>query len=161
MKRGQNKSKLFVTLQNKSGFTLIELLVSLSIFLAISSLILQMLTNVHTSLRTDVGINPKEWEIFLNQFKRQVYLSTDQKVSGNKLFLSVKNNEIVLFEQFGDKLRRRVNGTGHDVVLQNVSRFSVKKEGKLIVIEVTDKGGKLYTRSITPYINFVGVRQDG
>ena len=120
-----------------------------------------MLTNVHTSLRTDVGINPKEWEIFLNQFKRQVYLSTDQKVSGNKLFLSVKNNEIVLFEQFGDKLRRRVNGTGHDVVLQNVSRFSVKKEGKLIVIEVTDKGGKLYTRSITPYINFVGVRQDG
>lgn len=161
MKRGQNESKLFVTLQNKSGFTLIELLVSLSIFLAISSLILQMLTNVHTSLRTDVGINPKEWEIFLNQFKRQVYLSTDQKVSGNKLFLSVKNNEIVLFEQFGDKLRRRVNGTGHDVVLQNVSRFSVKKEGKLIVIEVTDKGGKLYTRSITPYINFVGVRQDG
>lgn len=161
MKRGQNKSKLFVTLQNKSGFTLIELLVSLSIFLAISSLILQMLTNVHTSLRTDVGINPKEWEIFLNQFKRQVYLSTDQKVSGNKLFLSVKNNEIVLFEQFGDKLRRRVNGTGHDVVLQNVSRFSVKKEGELIVIEVTDKGGKLYTRSITPYINFVGVRQDG
>lgn len=161
MKRGQNKSKLFVTLQNKSGFTLIELLVSLSIFLAISSLILQMLTNVHTSLRTDVGINPKEWEIFLNQFKRQVYLSTDQKVSGNKLFLSVKNNEIVLFEQFGDKLRRRVNGTGHDVVLQNVSRFSVKKEGKSIVIEVTDKGGKLYTRSITPYINFVGVRQDG
>lgn len=161
MKRGQNKSKLFVTLQNKSGFTLIELLVSLSIFLTISSLILQMLTNVHTSLRTDVGINPKEWEIFLNQFKRQVYLSTDQKVSGNKLFLSVKNNEIVLFEQFGDKLRRRVNGTGHDVVLQNVSRFSVKKEGKLIVIEVTDKGGKLYTRSITPYINFVGVRQDG
>lgn len=161
MKRGQNKSKLFVTLQNKRGFTLIELLVSLSIFLAISSLILQMLTNVHTSLRTDVGINPKEWEIFLNQFKRQVYLSTDQKVSGNKLFLSVKNNEIVLFEQFGDKLRRRVNGTGHDVVLQNVSRFSVKKEGKLIVIEVTDKGGKLYTRSITPYINFVGVRQDG
>lgn len=145
MKRGQNKSKLFVTLQNKRGFTLIELLVSLSIFLAISSLILQMLTNVHTSLRTDVGINPKEWEIFLNQFKRQVYLSTDQKVSGNKLFLSVKNNEIVLFEQFGDKLRRRVNGTGHDVVLQNVSRFSVKKEGKLIVIEVTDKGGKLYT----------------
>ncbi|MEK3797745.1 competence type IV pilus minor pilin ComGF [Peribacillus sp. FSL H8-0477] len=150
-----------MTLQNKRGFTLIELLVSLSIFLAISSLILQMLTNVHTSLRTDVGINPKEWEIFLNQFKRQVYLSTDQKVSGNKLFLSVKNNEIVLFEQFGDKLRRRVNGTGHDVVLQNVSRFSVKKEGKLIVIEVTDKGGKLYTRSITPYINFVGVRQDG
>lgn len=161
MKRGQNKSKLFVTLQNKRGFTLIELLVSLSIFLAISSLILQMMTNVHTSLRTDVGINPKEWEIFLNQFKRQVYLSTDQKVSGNKLFLSVKNNEIVLFEQFGDKLRRRVNGTGHDVVLQNVSSFSVKKEGKLIVIEVTDKGGKLYTRSITPYINFVGVRQDG
>ncbi|MED3744515.1 competence type IV pilus minor pilin ComGF [Peribacillus psychrosaccharolyticus] len=150
-----------MTLQNKSGFTLVELLVSLSIFLAISSLILQMLTNVHTSLRTDVGINPKEWEIFLNQFKRQVYLSTDQKVSGNKLYLTVKNNEIVLFEQYGDKLRRRVNGTGHDVVLQNVSRLSMKKEGKVIVIEVTDKGGKLYTRSITPYINLVGVRQDG
>ena len=161
MKRGQNGSKLFVTLQNKKGFTLIELLISLSIFLAISSLILQMLTNVHTSLRSDVGINPKEWEIFLNQLKRQVYLSTEQKVSGSKLYLTVKNSDVVLIEQYGEKLRRRVNGTGHDVLLQNVSRFSVKQTGKIIVIEVTDKNGQVYTRSITPYINLTGVRQDG
>lgn len=161
MKRGLNGSKLFVILQNKKGFTLIELLISLSIFLAISSLILQMLTNVHTSLRSDAGINPKEWEIFLNQLKRQVYLSTEQKVSGSKLYLTVKNSEIVLIEKYGEKLRRRVNGTGHDVLLQNVSRFSVKKTGKTIVIEVTDNSGQVYTRSITPYINLAGVRQDG
>ncbi|MBD8587747.1 competence type IV pilus minor pilin ComGF [Peribacillus castrilensis] len=140
----------FVMLQKNDGFTMIELLFSLLILMTTSLFVLQLFSIIHTQMRSVDKLHPKEWEVFTMQMKQEVRSSKAQDVMGNKLYL-LSGEQLSSLEQYEDKVRRRVDGMGHEVILQNISEFRVDKDGSVIVINITDKAGTTFSRRFHPF----------
>lgn len=140
----------FVMLRKNDGFTMIELLFSLLILLSTSLFVLQLFSIIHTQMRSVDKLHPKEWEVFTMQMKQEVRSSKTQDVMGNKLYL-LSGEQLSSLEQYEDKVRRRVDGMGHEVILQNISEFRVDKDGSVIVINITDKAGTTFSRRFHPF----------
>lgn len=137
-------------LQKNDGFTMIELLFSLLILMTTSLFVLQLFSIIHTQMRSVDKLHPKEWEVFTMQMKQEVRSSKSQDVMGNKLYL-LSGEQLSSLEQYEDKVRRRVDGMGHEVILQNISEFRVDKDGSVIVINITDKAGTTFSRRFHPF----------
>ncbi|WP_336866359.1 competence type IV pilus minor pilin ComGF [Peribacillus frigoritolerans] len=140
----------FVMLQKNDGFTMIELLFSLLILMTTSLFVLQLFSIIHTQMRSVDKLHPKEWEVFTMQMKQEVRSSKAQDIMGNKLYL-LSGEQLSSLEQYEDKVRRRVDGMGHEVILQNISEFRVDKDGSVIVINITDKAGTTFSRRFHPF----------
>ncbi|PAK45314.1 competence type IV pilus minor pilin ComGF [Peribacillus simplex] len=140
----------FVMLRKNDGFTMIELLFSLLILMTTSLFVLQLFSIIHTQMRSVDKLHPKEWEVFTMQMKQEVRSSKAQDVMGDKLYL-LSGEQLSSLEQYEDKVRRRVNGMGHEVILQNISEFRVNKDGSVIVINITDKAGTTFSRRFHPF----------
>ncbi|MGG1485610.1 competence type IV pilus minor pilin ComGF [Peribacillus castrilensis] len=140
----------FVMLQKNDGFTMIELLFSLLILMTTSLFVLQLFSIIHTQMRSVDKLHPKEWEVFTMQMKQEVRSSKAQDVMGNKLYL-LSGEQLSSLEEYEDKVRRRVDGMGHEVILQNISEFRVDKDGSVIVINITDKAGTTFSRRFHPF----------
>lgn len=140
-----------MTILNERGFTLIELLFSLVTFLAVTALVLQLVTSIYTAGKKDSGIQPKEWEIFIGQLKRQVNLADGMEAGGGKIHLLIRG-QLIEVQKYQDKVRRLVDGSGHDVMLQHTAAFTVKKEGGGLLVSVTDLEGKIYAAQIYPLV---------
>lgn len=151
MKMQRGSMNRFVMLRKSEGFTMIEMLFSLMILLTLSLFILQFFSIIQSQIGTKNRIHPKEWEIFTLQMQQEVRSSKSQDVVGNKLYL-LSGEDLSLIEQYNDKLRRRVNGEGHEVILQNISNVKVEKDGNVIVLNITDKAGKTFIRRFHPFI---------
>ncbi|WP_199880628.1 competence type IV pilus minor pilin ComGF [Bacillus massiliglaciei] len=136
---------------NEKGFTLVEMLSSLVIFMVITMCLLQLFIIINKQTVSGDGLNEKEWEIFCTQLKHEIHLSSEQKAAGSKLVLMNAGN-LITIEQYQDKIRRQVNGTGHEVFLQEIAAFHVEEEGKGLAVSVKDKGGHLYERKIYPVL---------
>jgi competence protein ComGF len=143
--------KIFAILQKDKGFTFIEMLVSLVIFTILATLVLQLFLVINTQLNKESSIQPLEWEIFINQLKREVRKSNVQEVDNGKILLQVDSN-VVTIEKYQNMLRRRVNGTGHQILLQNITSFQPKMEGNKIVITVSDEEDVNYFRRLSPLL---------
>ncbi|KMY50785.1 competence type IV pilus minor pilin ComGF [Peribacillus loiseleuriae] len=143
--------KRFVTQLNNRGFTLIEMLLSLSIFILIAGMIVQLYVVVGKELHQDKSLNQMEWEIFLQQVKEELWLSSSQTILNDNIYMVV-GEDIVSIEKYNQILRRRVNRTGHQIMLQNVSSFHCRLEGYKIVISVKDLAGNTFTRVLRPFV---------
>lgn len=141
-------------LRKNDGFTMIELLFSLLILMTTSLFVLQLFSIIHTQMGSVDKLHPKEWEVFTMQMKQEVRSSKAQDVMGNKLYL-LSGEQLSSLEQYEDKIRRRVNGMGHEVILQNISEFRVEKDGSVIVISITDKAGTTFSRRFHPFFRNV------
>lgn len=84
------------------------------------------------------------------QMQQEVRGAKSQDVIENKLYL-LSGDQLSFIEQYEDKLRRRVNGKGHEVILQNISKFKVEKDGNVIVLNITDKAGNTVIRRFHPF----------
>ncbi|MGE7764542.1 competence type IV pilus minor pilin ComGF [Peribacillus sp. NPDC096540] len=140
----------FVMLRKNDGFTIIEMLFSLMILMTTSIFILQLFSIIHTQLESKDKLHPKEWEIFTMQMQQEVRGAKSQDVIDNKLYL-LSGDQLSFIEQYEDKLRRRVNGKGHEVILQNISKFQVEKDGNVIVLNITDNAGNTVIRRFHPF----------
>ncbi|AOH55687.1 hypothetical protein ABE28_015105 [Peribacillus muralis] len=154
MKMRQEEVKPFVILRQNDGFTMIEMLFSLLILLIISLFVLQLFSIIQTQVGAIDKLHPKEWEVFTMQMQQEVRSSKFQDVAGNRLYL-LTGEKLSFIEQYEDKVRRRVDGMGHEVILQNISRFKVEKDGGVIILEITDKAGTTFSRSFHPYLKNV------
>lgn len=137
-------------LRKERGFTLVEMLLSLFFFIIIATLLLQLMLVIQREIASKKQLNPLEWEIFLNNIKREVKRGSSNEVKNNKIYISA-DNRVASIEQYGYILRRRVNNTGHEVMLFNVKHFSAKKENNLIFITVVDRSDKQYSAQLLFY----------
>ncbi|RFU61953.1 competence type IV pilus minor pilin ComGF [Bacillus sp. V59.32b] len=147
-------------LRKDNGFTLVEMLVSLVIFMIIASFVLNLFTLIQTNTTEKSSLNQKEWEIFINQLKRDVWQSRTMEASHNKLYLTV-GEDMVLIEQYQDKVRRRLNETGHEIALQNIRSFQVISDGNSVTVTVEDKQGKPFRSRLRPFISVSGGSTNG
>ncbi|WP_026692908.1 competence type IV pilus minor pilin ComGF [Peribacillus kribbensis] len=129
--------------RNEKGFTLIEMLLGLFLVCMIAGLITSGTAVLNRDFQTKGSVDQMEWEIFLQQVKRDVRGSFSQEAGPAGIKLRTKHATI-LIERYQDKIRRRVDGEGHEILLQNIAAFSAaEKQGRILISVGDKKGNKL------------------
>lgn len=119
----------------RNGFTLIEALLSLACFLIIVSFIPLMFKVISVNENIDERKQKIEWLVFIQQLKKEVRIAEEVSLDNRGELMLLIDNQFISYEKYGDKLRRRVNGTGHEVVLQKLQsvQFEVTEDNMTIV----------------------------
>jgi competence protein ComGF len=151
MKIKNIRERVFVNIGNK-GFTLTEALLALSAFCIIATLTpvaYQLLQRVDHS---NVRLQEMQWEVFSSQIKKEIRMSQRIEPQTNRLLLK-KDTDTILYELSGTNVRRRLNYTGNETLLQNIKsiRFEGIKNGTLI--NAQDIWNNTYSVSVRAYIN--------
>lgn len=134
-------------LQGQRGFTLIESLLSLYILTFVSTLIIMLLSTLFFQM-DNATIQPLEWENFIIQSQSELREVNDWWVDNDIIHFTSTDNEHVTYSLYKNVIRRQVNGTGHEVLLQNVGMFSCNKLENGVELIVTDTNGQVLTRNI-------------
>lgn len=128
-------------IQQEKGFTLIEVLMSLMIFFVVLSL---LITTFHLASNYTVKrgeFHYFEWLVFIQQTKIELRESKNVWIYGTTIQFDKWTGERVTYEKYGTIIRRRVNSTGHEIMLQFIQHVSYEKEQTGIRVHVlTDKG---------------------
>lgn len=98
-------------------------------------------------------IQEMEWEVFCGQIKKEIRMSTHAEVVAGRLVLT-EAPDTVIYEKYGNNLRRRVNYTGNETLLQNVSEYTFTIMNNSVKVTVKDIWGKKYAVSVYPLINW-------
>lgn len=135
---------------NEKGFTFVEMLVTFSILLVILSFISPFLGVLYRD--NNEQFNKLEWQILIQQMKMEIREASEISVSKNEsvTFYNAAG-DLVSFEKYTDKIRRRVNKKGHEVLLQQIMdvTFEPKTNGFLISVITVD--GKTYEAIISAF----------
>jgi competence protein ComGF len=138
---------------SEHGFTLIEVLIAFSIFSTLIYFISPIFQIILNNKDTSIELQSMEWELFCSQIKKEIRLSTRADIVGGRLILT-KGAEMIQYEKYGPSLRRRVNSTGHEVILQNVAQYSFSLGNNAVKITVTDNWGKEYAVTAYSLVNW-------
>ncbi|MDX8364255.1 competence type IV pilus minor pilin ComGF [Cytobacillus sp. IB215665] len=139
-------------IRTAKGFTLIEVLLSLSIFLLIVAFLPTMIAIVFPNYDNNDQINNQEWELFLQQARIELREAIAINVNSNTLYLTTSHQKTISYEQYKTILRRRVDGTGHEVLIQNISSVIFRPVTEGIIIQVIDLSGELYEERISSMV---------
>jgi competence protein ComGF len=144
-------NKKYVNFWN-SGFTLVEALLGLAAFCLLAAL---LPVSFQVFSKVDQGnsrLQTMQWEVFSSQVKKEIRMSQKINPQVNKLFLT-RETDSILYEKFGTNVRRRVNLTGNEILLQNVKsiQFDSIKNGTIVKVE--DIWSRKYSFTTRSYIN--------
>lgn len=145
------QKRKYAAYSNEKAFTLIEVLFALSIFTIIIFFMAPIFQIILNHKDSQAELQAMEWEVFCSQIKREIRMSTNAQVVSGRLILT-KNLETIQYEKYGSNLRRRVNSTGHEILLQNVSQYSFTIIKNAVKVTVKDLKGEDY--SVTAYTLF-------
>jgi competence protein ComGF len=146
----QNLKKEYVHIGSK-GFTLIEALLGFTAFCmigAILPIVFHILSQVDQSKSR---LQMMQWEVFSNQVKKEIRMSQKLNPQSNKLFLT-RDADSILYEQNGTNIRRRVNLTGNEILLQNISNVKFISVTNGVIIETEDVWKNKYSMTIRSFI---------
>ncbi len=128
-------------LNNESGFTMLEAVMTIFIFTLILSFIPFMYQSF-VSIERSIELEEEyEWNLFLIQLRNELQGGDQWQVRGSRLFIE-KNHLVIQYEPYGQVVRRRVNETGHEIVLQSVEKIQLFQQEKQLIMAVTFFNGK-------------------
>lgn len=153
MKRPSFPKLRFVKYQNENAFTLIEVLFAFSIFITIVFFMVPVLQIVLDNKDSSIRLQEMEWEVFCSQIKKEIRISSKAEVVSGRLVLT-NNNETITYEKYGSTIRRRVNSSGHETLLQNVLSVTFTRINNSVKIKVKDVWGKEYIVMVFSYIQW-------
>ncbi|WP_409299183.1 competence type IV pilus minor pilin ComGF [Peribacillus sp. SCS-26] len=116
------------------------MLLCLMILSAVSALVLSLFVYVKKDMEVKGSIDEMEWEVFLGQLKKDAASASGIHVHSSGITFFFKDKAVIV-EKYQDKIRRRVDGTGHEILLQNISSFQAVVETGGLTIKAGDKMG--------------------
>ncbi|WP_096153434.1 MULTISPECIES: competence type IV pilus minor pilin ComGF [Bacillus] len=122
--------------KNSNAFTLLEVLISLTVVLLITSFLPLILKTVYHVTFETKGIHLLELDVLSQKVQYEARHGQGLSVSSRQLTIRKEDGRHITFELYQDKIRRRVGGTGHVIVLQRVKTFEVQAQpyGALLTI---------------------------
>lgn len=103
---------------------------------------------------SQVRLQEMEWEVFCSQIKKEIHSSSRVEVIDSRLVLT-NNKGTIFYEKYNNSLRRRVNSTGHEILLQNVAEVTFIRLNNTVKILVKDTWGKEYSVLVHAYIDWL------
>lgn len=131
-----------------SGFTLIEVLIAFTFFLILVGLFPLLIHSIPTIAVSNNDIRPFEVQVFFNQLSMEVREANELSINGTTLILVKSNGTVITIEKYQDKIRRRVNGTGHDLFLQKVKSVQYEQIPHGVEIEIEGSNGRVFKRKL-------------
>lgn len=119
---------------NENGFTLIELMITLMVLLALVTVLPSLM--IASVKSTGADHQNEEAQLFYVFLAREIRGATSLSTNGKNLILMKNNGEMILYEKYNGLIRRRVNGTGHEVMLQGIKTVEVTIAEQRVVVEV-------------------------
>lgn len=156
MKPSSFQKQRFVKCRNEQAFTLLEVLFAFTIFMTIVFFMAPVLQIVLNNKDSNGRLQEMEWDVFCSQIKKEIRISSKAEVISGRLVLT-NNNESINYEKYGSNIRRRVNSSGHETLLQNVSSVTFIRINNSIKIIVLDVWGKEYNVVVHSYIQWFPV----
>lgn len=147
-------NKKYVTLFTEDGFTMLEMVYSFAIFCIIAAFI-PAITQFVFKINPDGHLQQLKWEVFLQQAKKEIRTVEDCYVQNNMIVME-KGGSIITYGKYQDKIRRRVNYTGHEVLLQNINSVTFEQKYNGVKITVYDVENRKYEAIIRTYIDVPG-----
>lgn len=139
-------------LRNSKGFTLLESLLVFTVFIICSASLPLLYEGARQAF--DLGEIEKnaEWELFIIQLRDELHASKNWHLYGGKLqyFSLGENDSIISVSKYEDKIRRQINGQGHEIMLQNVKDAFFSIKGGKLYIHVFFTNGEKEGASISP-----------
>ena len=133
---------------NNKGFTLAEMLLSLSVLGLIVTFIAGMTPLICYHQYSGEIHDQMEWEMFINQIKKEIRMSEKIEFTPYNRVLLWNGDRNILYEKYGNRIRRRVDGRGHQIILFKIKQFSYGKMEHGITITVLHENGRLYEAKI-------------
>ncbi len=134
---------------NQEGITILEVMAGLTIFLIIASFIPAVFTALNT-YKPERGAYEEKVLFFVqlqSEFRKSGTYWTNAQ--GTVLFFDRPGDgSIIRYELYQDKIRRRVNGTGHEVFLQKTGAFRVEENDYGITLAVTSLDSTIFERTV-------------
>ncbi|WLR43919.1 competence type IV pilus minor pilin ComGF [Bacillus carboniphilus] len=136
------------------GYTYAHLLLNLLITSIILSSLLILFPYLKqiTALSTDV--QPFEWNVFLQQVQREMIGGKELSVDTTSFTFYDVTGEKITIEKYGNIIRRKVNNSGHDIMLQRINGFSCEKVKNGVILKVSNERGTEYEATIRLYNQF-------
>lgn len=159
MKRSGVKVNKYVNYLNERGFTMVDALYGFTIFILIMSFMPLAIHHITQSADVEQTASDMEWTVFLQLLKKEVRMSEDFMAAGEVLTVT-KDDQNITYESYGTNVRRRVNGTGHEIVLQNVEHVTYEDQGNRIKLSLTDINKHERSAVVTPFILVEKVNAD-
>lgn len=140
-----------VMLKNKqAGFTLLEVMICF-LFVSVFFLLLPRLQVLFIEPPYPKQITNWEWNVFLEQVQIE-FRDVEEGNSGEgKMVFKTKAGEHITYVKSGNNVVRKVNGAGHEVLLQKVEGISYQLAAHTLMIRVQDISGKVYDGVVTRY----------
>jgi len=138
--------------KSEKGFTLVEMLVSFGLFLIIVSFFPIIIPLAKQTYNPDFSMNEMEWEIFVNQLAMEYREAKEVRIHATTLTLKMENNQVITYERYEDKIRRRVDESGHEVVLQHIKNIMYEQQKERLLIRSTDGVNKVREETITTFL---------
>ncbi|MED3935297.1 competence type IV pilus minor pilin ComGF [Priestia megaterium] len=139
-------------MKSEKGFTLVEMLVSFTLFLLIVSFFPIIIPLAKQAYNPDFSMNEMEWEIFVNQLAMEYREAKEVRIHATTLTLKMENNQVITYERYEDKIRRRVDESGHEVVLQHIKNIMYEQQKERLLIRLTDGVNKGREETITTFL---------
>ncbi|MRG86579.1 competence type IV pilus minor pilin ComGF [Salinibacillus xinjiangensis] len=131
---------------HNKGFTLLSVLLSLTIFLVVVPYLSQTLLHFSKiekySLEEEISMTT-----FFHFLQRELYQSENVDATSKTLLMQNDVNELIVIDQYESAIRRRVNFTGHEILLFNVESIFFQKEDIKLEVQVKMLEGNHYERT--------------
>lgn len=131
-------------LLKSNGFTLVETIISLtliSILLTISIPVIKLIEGPSYSNELSVFQ-------FLTFVEEEINTSTNVTLINNELIITDNQNREIKISKYGNDVRRRVNNTGHELLIHNIQELSFKLDKQMLHLSVVIKNGGSYHKTI-------------
>jgi competence protein ComGF len=102
--------------KNEQGYTILHALLTLFAFMLIASYLPLLLRGVTIMEKKLDSSKEYEWNLFSHQFREELRGAEEINITVTSVMF-YKDGEEILYEVYGDFLRRRVNRRGHELVL--------------------------------------------
>jgi competence protein ComGF len=156
MRESNSNTTKNAALLNDHAFTMLEMLLAISAFLLIASILPLGMKFILEDDGADSGIRRMEWEVFSSQVKKEIRSAEQLTIQPDKLLLKV-DGKLIIYEKYSASMRRRVNYDGHEILVQNLARFSFEKITDGVEIRATDLNGVQYSSRVHYFYQIGGV----
>ncbi|MFD1018735.1 competence type IV pilus minor pilin ComGF [Thalassobacillus hwangdonensis] len=123
-----------------NGFTFVEVILSLLVFSTLLALLSPIFPMLHLENEYD-ELNVRQFFTFI---ETEVNISNEVIITSNLLVFSSPDGEAITFETYGNSIRRQVNGSGHELLINGVNAIHYTDMGRWFTCRIETEEGKHY-----------------